>query len=127
MASGPSLLDSLKETNPGAINSIKHVFSATAQLASLPGQISSSQTVTVNGAFAAPSGSASSNVGVTDLGIVGRGVKRAVPTCVSDIKNGQVSEENAPKKRSLDDMLTKEASSETQIGFGLDDYNNASN
>ena len=112
MASGPSLLESLKETNPGAVDSIKQVFNATAQFVSLPGQTSS---------FDTPSGSASATAEVTDLGIVGRGVKRSAPTtCVTSAINGQGNKENVPKKRSLDDMLTKGASGETQIGFGCD-------
>ena len=93
MASGPSLLESLKETNPGAVDSIKQVFNATAQFVSLPGQTSS---------FDTPSGSASATAEVTDLGIVGRGVKRSAPTtCVTSAINGQGNKENVPKKRSL--------------------------
>ena len=123
MVSGPSLLDSLKETNPGAVDSIKQVFSATAQFASLPGQ-SSSQNETTHNGFDLPSGSnTSSSAPVTHLGVVGRGVKRAAPICVSNATctNG---EENAPKKRALDDLLTNGASGETQIGFGTDASSN---
>jgi hypothetical protein len=120
MASGPSLLDSLKETNPEAVNSIKQVFSATAQFASLPGQNSSGTETTHNGFES----STSSSAPVTHLGVVGRGVKRAAPICVTSAVCEENGVENPPKKRTLDDMLTKGASGETQIGFEKDAQSN---
>lgn len=111
MASGPSLLESLKESNPGAVNSIKQVFNVTAQLASQEGSSGSGSHAEPCGGFDAPS-VASSTAPVTHLGIVGRGVKRATPVPIS---NGQ---ESTTKKRSLDDMMTRGGAGDTQIGFG---------
>lgn len=117
MVSGPSLLESLKETNPSAVNSIKQVFNVTAQLASQEG-ISGSGSGSGSGSHAEPSNGfdtpsvASSAAPVTHLGVVGRGVKRATPIPMS---NGQ---ESTTKKRSLDDMMTRGGAGDTQIGFG---------
>eukprot|EP00250_Pteridium_aquilinum_P009063 c18417_g1_i1 orf=206-1804(-) len=113
MASGPSLLESLKETNPGAVNSIKQVFNVTAQLASQEGSSGSTSCAELSGGFDAPSGLAST-APVTHLGVVGRGVKRATPV---PVLNGQ---EATTKKRSLDDMMTRGGAGDTQIGFGTE-------
>lgn len=115
MASGPSLLDSLKETNPGALNSIKQVFSVTAQLASQETNGgNTSHAEPSNGGFDATSMSASA-APVTHLGVVGRGVKRATPVCITSLANGQ---ESTTKRRSLDDMMTRGGVGDTYIGFG---------
>lgn len=113
MASGPSLLDSLKESNPGVVNSINQVFNVTTQIVSSQGGSSGSGLVAepASGGFDAPS-ITSTTVSVTHLGIVGRGVKRATPVPVS---NGL--ESTTTKKRSLDDMMTRGGAGDTQIGF----------
>ncbi|MCO5547483.1 hypothetical protein L7F22_000933 [Adiantum nelumboides] len=114
MASGPSLLESLKETNPAAVESITQVFKATAQMAGRGGSSGSSSHAEPSTGFDAPTNLAST-APVTDLGVVGRGVKRATLVPVS---NGQ---EITSKRRSLDDMMTRGGAGNTQIGFGTNE------
>ncbi|KAI5058326.1 hypothetical protein GOP47_0026496 [Adiantum capillus-veneris] len=112
MASGPSLLESLKESNPAVVESITQVFQVTAQMAGQGGGSSgSSSHAEPSPGFDAPTNS-TSMAPVTHLGVVGRGIKRATPVAVS---NGQ---EATVKKRSLDDMMTRDGAGDTQIGFG---------
>ncbi|KAH6558778.1 hypothetical protein KP509_1Z046300 [Ceratopteris richardii] len=112
MASGPSLLESLKETNPAAVESISQVFKVTAQMRGQGGDVASSSEQDSSHGFDAPTNLAST-APVTHLGVVGRGVKRATPVPIS---NG--SETSTVKKRSLDDMMTGGGAGDTQIGFG---------
>lgn len=114
MAAAPSLLESLKATNPGAVSSIQQVFSAASSMVSQATSTGGSTLAESSSSFDAPSMPASS-APVTHLGVVGRGVKRATPLCVSSSANGH---ESTSKKRTLDEMMTRGGVGETQIGFG---------
>ncbi|KAG0621756.1 hypothetical protein M758_3G045600 [Ceratodon purpureus] len=125
MASAPSLVEALQAANPEAAASVKQLFAlAAGSQASGSGGTSSSSAVadgvkTSNG-FDQPSlaNFSSSTAVVTDLGVVGRGIKRAEPVAVA--AGGSTSREGAlpSKKRSFDMLMNGTGNGETQVGFG---------
>ena len=124
MASAPSLVEALQAANPEAAASMKQLFAlAAVGQASGPGGTSSSSAVaddikTSNG-FDKPSFTnfSSSTAVVTDLGVVGRGIKRAEPIAVA---GGTANREAGlpSKKRSFDMLMNGTGDGETQVGFG---------
>eukprot|EP00249_Psilotum_nudum_P008917 c21592_g1_i1 orf=89-1633(+) len=118
MATGPSILEAFKMANPAAVNTIKEVLSASTQIGSADAQTKNiSQAGNSSSSFDAPSCQSVPNALVTNLGVVGRGIKRAAPVPVASVANGN---ESQSKRRTLDDMMTGGGSGQTQIGFGFD-------
>lgn len=122
MASAPSLVEALQAANPEAAASMKQLFSLAAGSQasgsnSFPGSSSSSAAadgMKVSNGFDQPSlaNFSSSTAVVTDLGVVGRGVKRAEPVAVA---GGSAL---PSKKRSFDTLMNGTGNGETQVGFG---------
>lgn len=116
MATAPSLVEALQAANPEAVASLKQIMAVVSQASgSSNGGVDAPST---SATFDEPSlGGVSSSTAVTHLGIMGRGVKRAVPVLVS---TDEISRAAAPqpKKRSLDDMMMGSGFGETQVGFG---------
>lgn len=126
MASAPSLVEALQAANPEAAASMKQLFAlAAGSQASGSGGTSSSSAVadsikTSNG-FDQPSlaNFSSSTAVVTDLGVVGRGIKRAEPVAVPAGGSANNREGALPsKKRSFDMLMNGTGNGETQVGFG---------
>lgn len=118
MASAPSLVEALQAANPEAAASVKQLFSlAAGGQASGSGSSSSpaaADGTQVSNGFDQPSltNFSSSTAVVTDLGVVGRGVKRAEPVAVA---GGSAL---PSKKRSFDMLMNGSGNGETQVGFG---------
>ncbi|CAM6100155.1 unnamed protein product [Calypogeia fissa] len=103
MAAAPSLLDALKASNPEAAAMMKEVYSSTLGITTLG-----------NGGSDTSQVGSSSTAPVTNLGVVGRGVKRATLTPIVDEQSSEIP----PKKRTAEDVLKGGSSGETQNGFG---------
>ncbi|CAM6089810.1 unnamed protein product [Calypogeia fissa] len=104
MAAAPSLLDAaLKASNPEAAAMMKEVYSSTLGITTLG-----------NGGSDTSQVGSSSTAPVTNLGVVGRGVKRATLTPIVDEQSSEIP----PKKRTTEDVLKGGSSGETQNGFG---------
>ncbi|CAK9882777.1 unnamed protein product [Sphagnum jensenii] len=116
MATAPSLVEALQAANPEAVASLKQIMAVVSQASgSSNGGVDAPST---SATFDEPSlGGVSSSTAVTHLGIMGRGVKRAVPVLVSTDKISRAAAPQ-PKKRSLDDMMMGSGFGETQVGFG---------
>lgn len=113
MSVGPTLLEALQAENPSAADAVKQILSAVASVA-VCGESSKftgspSQSSSSNGCDGAKvSGAGSATGHITDLGIVGRGVKRAaVVSVASSSCQVATSDSSQPvaKKRSLEDMM----------------------
>ncbi|XP_024364543.1 uncharacterized protein [Physcomitrium patens] len=121
MASAPTLVEQLQAANPEAAASMKQLFSLAAGSQASDSGGSSSSTAdgikTSNG-FDQPTlaNFTSSTAVVTDLGVVGRGIKRAEPVAV--VPAGIVNSSQPSKKRSFDMLMNETGNGETQIGFG---------
>jgi hypothetical protein len=106
MANAPSLsaLDQLKSSNPVAAALMAQAYSRTLGIP-LP----------ETGGFGTTQAGSSSAVEppVTNLGVIGRGVKRATPIPIVDEQSSDVK----PKKRTTEDLFGGGSSGETQIGF----------
>lgn len=118
MAAAPSLVEALQAANPEAAANVKQLFSlAAGSQASGPGSSSSGAAadgIKVSNGFDQPSltNFTSSTAVVTDLGVVGRGVKRAEPVAVT---GGSAL---PSKKRSFDMLMNGSGNGESQVGFG---------
>lgn len=120
MASAPSLVEALQAANPEAAANVKQLFAlAAGGEASGSGGTSSSSAVVFNG-FDQPSltNFSSSTAVVTDLGVVGRGIKRAEPVAVAGGSANNREGGLPTKKRSFDMLMNGTGNGETQVGFG---------
>jgi hypothetical protein len=125
MASAPSLVEALQAANPEAAASMKQFFAlAAGSEASGSGGTSSSSAVTdgiqTSNGFDQPSlpNFSSSTAVVTDLGVVGRGIKRAEPVAVAGGSANNREGALPSKKRSFDMLMNGSGNGETQVGFG---------